>query len=320
MEFLVIVAVLLSFTGCHAKIKDSSSPMPLALSYWNNKLPTTPIPTLLLAHLSSLEPNSPSYFKQTSTLIQPLTKIIYTHITYTRNTATSNSTKPKVTVSAEPMFFLQKTLSIGTKFTTDMVFWKSTETLYFLPVVVANKIPFSTKSLSASLKTLHITPNSEMGLTMKETLEVCESSAMTGESKKCLTSLESMIDYTTSQIGTNDLNVFVTNVSKTKSGLQQYSLASISFESKPTSRFVACHPIGYPYLVYFCHQIKDTRMFQLSFKSDEGNIAEMVAVCHEDTSEWNPEHVSFKMLHVKPGGEAICHFMTEDEILWIAAN
>ncbi|GLJ34540.1 hypothetical protein SUGI_0694690 [Cryptomeria japonica] len=161
-----------------------------------------------------------------------------------------------------------------------MVGWKSTQTLFFLPVVVAEKVPFSTKSLSTSLGKLHITPNSEMALTMKETLEVWESSAMTGESKKCLTSLESMIYYTTTQIGTNDLDVFVTNVSKTKSGLQQYSLPSIPFESKSTSRFVACHPIGYPYLVYFCYQIQDTRMFQLSFKSDEGNIAQMVAVCH----------------------------------------
>ncbi|GLJ34541.1 hypothetical protein SUGI_0694710 [Cryptomeria japonica] len=314
MEFLFSMALLLCLMACQAEMKDSSTSMPLALSYWNHKLPTTPIPTLLLARLSSLQPNTSSYPNQVRIVLAKL--IVYSY-TASENMGNHSTTS----VSSGTIFFLQKNIGIGSNFSVDMVDWKNTETLNFIPAVLANEIPFSTKNLSVSLNKLHISPDSGMALTMKQTLEICEKSTMIGESKKCVTSLESMIDYSTSQIGTNDVNVFVVNVSMvTKSGLQQYSLASIPFESKPTSRVVACHTIRYAYLVYLCHQIKDTRIYKLSLKTDEGNVAEMLSLCHEDTSQWSPEHVSFKMLHVKPGGEAICHFMPDDSIVWVAAN
>lgn len=311
MEFLGIMIVILSLMSCEATMNDTSSSFPSALSYWNHKLPTTPIPPLLLGRLSSLEANrlSTHNYSRNSTIVLSLIRYYYPE------------KEPTTTGSSGTIFFLEKNLGIGTKFSVDLVRLQSAETLYFIPAVVANQIPFSTKQLSVSLDKLHIPSDSMMASTMNQTLQECERSAMIGENLKCVTSLESMIDYTTSELGTNNVNVFVSNVSKiTASGLQQYSIASIHFESKPTSRVVACHTLGYAYLVYFCHQIKDTRMFRFSLKSDEGNSAIMVAVCHEDTSQWSPEHIAFKMLNVKPGGEPICHFMTEDNIVWIASS
>ncbi|KAI3917385.1 hypothetical protein MKW98_027304 [Papaver atlanticum] len=52
---------------------------------------------------------------------------------------------------------------------------------------------------------------------------------------------------------------------------------------------------------------------------DEMKIKATV-VCHKDTSEWDPDHVAFQVLKVKPGTVPICHFLTEDTIIWVAKN
>jgi hypothetical protein len=42
----------------------------------------------------------------------------------------------------------------------------------------------------------------------------------------------------------------------------------------------------------------------------------IATVCHTDTSLWNPEHVSFRLLGTKPGGTPVCHLMPYGHIIW----
>nr|CAD1843885.1 unnamed protein product [Ananas comosus var. bracteatus] len=39
------------------------------------------------------------------------------------------------------------------------------------------------------------------------------------------------------------------------------------------------------------------------------------AVCHADTAAWNPKHLAFQVLKVKPGTVPICHFLPQDHVV-----
>ncbi|KAK9287052.1 hypothetical protein L1049_015461 [Liquidambar formosana] len=67
-------------------------------------------------------------------------------------------------------------------------------------------------------------------------------------------------------------------------------------------KIVACHPMPYPYAVSYCHsQESGNKVFKTSLGGENGDEVEAFAVCHMDTSGWNPDHISFRLLGVKPG-------------------
>ncbi|KAH0983295.1 hypothetical protein GBA52_010472 [Prunus armeniaca] len=68
---------------------------------------------------------------------------------------------------------------------------------------------------------------------------------------------------------------------------------------------------------HFCLAIKSTVAHVLSLKGDDGVKVKAVAICHLDTSEWNPKHLAFQILKVKPGKILICHFLPTDHIVWV---
>ncbi|CAL2234841.1 unnamed protein product [Prunus armeniaca] len=65
-------------------------------------------------------------------------------------------------------------------------------------------------------------------------------------------------------------------------------------------KVVVCHKENYPYAVFLCHAIKQTAAYVLSLKGDDGVKVKAVTICHLDTSEWNPKHLAFQILKVKP--------------------
>jgi len=154
---------------------------------------------------------------------------------------------------------------------------------------------------------------------MKHTLQVCESPADSGEIKYCPTSLESMIDYATSTLGTSGVSVLETNVPCNLNS-QRYTITGIPFQSKSGLKSAICHTLMYPYAVYYCHQIHQTTAARVSLKGDDGSTGEGAVVCHSDTSAWNPQHLAFKVLNVKPGGAPICHFVSGENVVWVPLN
>jgi hypothetical protein len=73
-------------------------------------------------------------------------------------------------------------------------------------------------------------------------------------------------------------------------------------------RHVACHDEQFPYAVFQCHMAGRTKAYMITL-SGGGKEIEMATLCHRDTSNWNPAHPAFNMLHTKPGGAPVCHFM-----------
>ena len=220
--------------------------------------------------------------------------------------------------SLSSIFFFEKDLHSGAKVNLQFLDRSSScdSKVFFLPRRLAETIPFSSKKLSVALEKLNISQGSNKAVAMEQTLEECETPAISGESKYCATSLESMIDFSTSTVGTNNVNALATNVAKG----QQYTITGFPFRSKSGSKSVACHRQTYAYAVYYCHETEHTTTARVSLMGEDGSRGEGVAVCHTDTSAWNPEHLAFKVLNIKPGGAPVCHFIPNDHIVWLAAN
>ncbi|RVW66595.1 BURP domain protein RD22 [Vitis vinifera] len=80
---------------------------------------------------------------------------------------------------------------------------------------------------------------------------------------------------------------------------------------------VVCHQLNYPYAVAFCHTLHMTKIYMVPLVGADGTRIEAVAVCHRDTSTWDPKALVFQRLKVKPGTLPICHFLPNGHIVWI---
>ncbi|XP_077247285.1 BURP domain-containing protein 6-like isoform X2 [Tasmannia lanceolata] len=209
------------------------------------------------------------------------------------------------------IFFLKKNLHPGAKM--NLHFIKTTPGATFLPRGVAQSIPFSSSKLPDILNKLSISPGSLEAEAVKDTLSTCEAPASKGEDKYCATSLESMVDFATSKLGTN-VQVLTTTVDK-ETATQEYTVGS-GVKKKVGPKSLACHGQSYVYAVFYCHKTSDTTTYTVPLVGKDGTSVEAVVMCHKDTSAWNPKHLAFQVLKVKPGSVPICHFFPQDHILW----
>ncbi|KAF6176341.1 hypothetical protein GIB67_011130 [Kingdonia uniflora] len=211
------------------------------------------------------------------------------------------------------IFFLEKDLHTKTKM--NLQFTRTTSGATFLPHQIAETIPFSSKKFPQILTQFSIVPKSVEAEAMKKTIKECEAPANKGEDKYCAKSLESMIDFSTSKLGKN-VKVMSTEVTNEDSQTQIYSIESVQKTGGDNS--VVCHGQTYAYAVFYCHATHTTRAYEVSMLGANGKKVKAVAVCHMDTSTWNPNHLAFQVLKVKPGSVPICHFLPEDHIVWVS--
>lgn len=215
----------------------------------------------------------------------------------------------------ENVYFLENDLRMGYKL--KQRFPEPVSKAEFIPRKVADTIPFSSKELPEILKRFAIKPRSVPAKIVEQTIKECEQPAMEGESKVCATSPESLIDFSVSKLG-KKVQVFTTKVddnSKEPSKLHEYKVAK--GVKKIGESAVVCHRQNYMYAVFYCHKIKATRAYMVSLVGAGGTSANAVALCHRDTRLWNPQHVAFQILKVKPGTVPICHFVARDNLVWV---
>ncbi|ONI34332.1 hypothetical protein PRUPE_1G475400 [Prunus persica] len=197
-------------------------------------------------------------------------------------------------------------------------FHRNSNTATFLPRESAQSIPFSSNKLPEIFNHFSVKPTSEEAKTIKQTIEECEAPDLKGEEIYCATSLESMVDFSTSKLGTRNVEAISTEVLEKGAtmSIQNYTTMP-GLKKLAGDKVVVCHKQNYPYAVFFCHAIKHTAAYALSLKGDDGEKVKAVTICHLDTSEWDPEHMSFKIVNVKPGTIPICHFISTDAIAWV---
>ncbi|KDO79703.1 hypothetical protein CISIN_1g018131mg [Citrus sinensis] len=184
----------------------------------------------------------------------------------------------------------------------------------FLSRQAAKSTPFSSDKLPEIFNQFSVKPGSVEAEIMQNTIKECEDPGIKGEQKYCATSLESMIDFSTSKLG-KSVQAISTEVKKgTK--MQTYTIAA-GVKQMAADKSVVCHKQNYPYAVFYCHATQTTRAYMVPLEGADGTKAKAAAVCHTDTSAWNPKHLAFQVLKVKPGTVPICHFLPEDHIVWV---
>ena len=94
----------------------------------------------------------------------------------------------------------------------------------FLPRSLAKILPFSLKKLPEILSVFSIRSNSVEAKALKKTLRECEEPAAVGESRYCATSLESMVDFSTSQLKTRNVLEISTEISTEETSMQHYTI------------------------------------------------------------------------------------------------
>ncbi|KAM1030699.1 hypothetical protein COP2_035439 [Malus domestica] len=167
----------------------------------------------------------------------------------------------------------------------------------FLPKDVADSIPFSTPQLPQLLQLLSIPQGSRDANNMAYALEQYEMKPINWETKLCATSLESMTDFVTKIIGAGvRFNILSTTHPITSTSITQNYILKEPKEVL-ASKMVFCHPLAYPYAVFFCHHFeKDTKFFKVRLRGENGDKVEAMAVCPMDTSDWVPNHNIFGLL------------------------
>ncbi|XP_071698416.1 BURP domain protein RD22-like [Rutidosis leptorrhynchoides] len=212
------------------------------------------------------------------------------------------------------LFFLEKEIRHGNSMNlhfTKVTSQKST----FLPREVADKIPFSSKKLPELYTRFSIEPDTIESESMKKTIKECEDKDIEGEKKFCATSLEAMVDFSTFELGKNVKAVSTEVNSIKRTSLQKYTIEGA--KKLDSNQVVVCHKQKYPYAVFYCHKTTTTKAYAVSLVGEDATKVKAVAVCHTDTAKWNPKHLAFRVLNVKPGTTPVCHFLPEDHVVWV---
>lgn len=190
----------------------------------------------------------------------------------------------------------------------------------FLPRSISSKLPFSSSKISQLKEIFHAFDNSSMEGILNSALHECERAPSPGETKKCVGSVEDMIDFAVSVLGQSVEPRTTQNVNGSKTDILIGKVSGVN--GGKVTQSVSCHQSLYPYLLYYCHSVPQVRVYEadiLDPKSKE-KINHGVAICHLDTSVWSPTHGAFLALGPGPGKIEVCHWIFENDLTWTIAD
>ncbi|KAL4278396.1 hypothetical protein GQ457_03G011820 [Hibiscus cannabinus] len=144
----------------------------------------------------------------------------------------------------------------------------------------------------------------------------CERPASRGETKRCVGSVEDMIDFATSVLGRGVTVRTTENVTGSKQEIMIGEVKGIN--GGEVTESVSCHQSLYPYLLYYCHSVPKVRVYEAGILDvrSRSKINQGVAICHLDTSAWSPTHGAFVALGSSPGRTEVCHWIFENDMTW----
>ncbi|QHO03159.1 uncharacterized protein DS421_13g430000 [Arachis hypogaea] len=187
----------------------------------------------------------------------------------------------------------------------------------FLPRSILTKLPFSTSELKRIFKA---SDESSMDKMIKDSMGECTRAPSAGETKRCVGSVEDMIDFATSVLG-RDITVRSTeNVNGSKKNVMVSKVKGIN--GGKVTKSVSCHQSLFPYLLYYCHSVPKVRVYEADLldPNTKAKINHGVAICHLDTTAWSPTHGAFLALGSGPGKIEVCHWIFENDMTWTIAN
>ncbi|CAL9174380.1 unnamed protein product, partial [Musa hybrid cultivar] len=187
----------------------------------------------------------------------------------------------------------------------------------FLPRSIAGRIPFSPADVR---RIFGIPADTALGKAVGDTVEECESAPSRGETKRCATSAEDVIDFAVSVLGSD---VVVRSTATTAGSKADVLIGRVSgANGGKVTRSVSCHQSLFPYLVYYCHSVPKVRVYEADILAvhSKQKINHGVAICHLDTSAWSPTHGAFVALGSAPGKIEVCHWIFEGDMTWTVAD
>ncbi|KAE8681951.1 putative BURP domain-containing protein [Hibiscus syriacus] len=225
------------------------------------------------------------------------------------------SLEGNVALLNETTFFFQEDLRTGKLVNLPRLATTSDKTPFF-PNQIAETMPFSSDKLPEIVNNLSLKPQTREAGVVNETIRGCERAAIDGEQKFCATSFESFIDSSVSKLG-KQIQLLSSVLSKeTKNPL--FTIVK-GMENMGENELI-CHKMEYPGAVFMCHSINKTVVYKVPLVSGDGTQANALVVCHKDTWNWNPKHLAFRVLKVKPGTGPICHFLGRDTLVWVSSS
>ncbi|CAL1353423.1 unnamed protein product [Linum trigynum] len=249
-----------------------------------------------------------------------------------RTTATASDHGRRETIDppSVSIFFNIDDLKPGNRMPIYFSNKKPSNSPHLLSKQESDSIPFSSSHLESLLELFSFSRGSAHARAVESTLTLCELEPMAGETKFCATSLESMLDSVRSSFGDQtQLRALATTTHSARpvddglgSGLGSVRNYTILKEPEQilTRKVMGCHTMPYPYLVYYCHRpTGETKLFRVLLGGEgDGGVVEAVALCHMDTSKWDRDNPSFRVLKMVPGEGPVCHFFPRFDIVWAA--
>jgi len=220
----------------------------------------------------------------------------------------SETTVTTVETSVQSMFFVENDLSLGKKM--NVHFLKSTNMAPFLPREMLAQLSFTEAKFPEILQTFNLSATSQEATILKETLKYCEDDK---PGDKCCTSLETMIDFATSVVG-QSVKAISTNIDRDMN--MQYKVQGIK-KMPVGQQAVTCHKVPFPCAVFYCQKVEKMSVFIATLVGTDGSTINAPAVCDEDTSTWDQGSWIFQAIHAKPGSCPVCHFLLDDDVLWM---
>lgn len=191
----------------------------------------------------------------------------------------------------------------------------------FLPRVIVSKLPFSTSKLDQLRAIFHAhDDSSSMTKMLSDSLKECERAPSPDETKRCVASIEDMIDFATSVLGRN---VAVRTTESTRGSGGKIMIGKVrGINGGKVTKSVSCHQSLFPYLLYYCHSVPKVRVYEADLldPKSQSKINQGVAICHLDTSSWSPGHGAFISLGSAPGKIEVCHWIFENDLTWALAD
>ena len=186
----------------------------------------------------------------------------------------------------------------------------------FLPRTILTKLPFASSKLNELKQVFKVSENSSMDKMIVDSLGECERAPSMGETKRCVGSLEDMIDFATSVLG-RDVTVRSTE-SVNGSGKNVMVGRVKGINGGKVTESVSCHQSLFPYLLYYCHSVPKVRVYEADLLDPESKVKinHGVAICHLDTTAWSPTHGAFIALGSSPGKIEVCHWIFENDMTW----
>ncbi|QCE01485.1 hypothetical protein DEO72_LG7g2782 [Vigna unguiculata] len=183
----------------------------------------------------------------------------------------------------------------------------------FLPRVILSKLPFTVNGVN---RVFGVGVGSSLEKIVMDSVSECERAPSEGETKRCVGSIEDMVDFATGVLGSNVVVRTTENVKGSKGNVMVGRVNGIN--GGRVTESVSCHQSLFPYLLYYCHSVPKVRVYEADLldPKSKAKINRGVAICHLDTSSWSPSHGAFLALGSGPGQIEVCHWIFENDMTW----